>query len=95
MSETVKATDDEMFDGYRQMRAREILGDHLEASLQAMCEAQRWLAAHDADLTERVRAEQRETDAQIAEREVFGWEEYDEACINIAAAIREAGNTDA
>ena len=55
----------------------------------------RWLAAHDADLTERVRAEQRETDAQIAEREVFGWEEYDEACINIAAAIREAGNTDA
>lgn len=41
-----------------------------------------WLAAHDAELTERVRAEQVETDAQIADDMNDHW---------VADTIREAG----
>lgn len=52
----------------------------------------RALAAHDAELTARVRAEQRETDAQIAEAKTIGWNhDYDNGCFDAAAAIREAG----
>lgn len=46
---------------------------------------QRFLAAHDAELTERVRAEQREADAQIADDMNDHW---------VADTIREAA-TDA
>jgi hypothetical protein len=47
------------------------------------------LAVHDAELTERVRAEQREADARIAESEIVR-SSYS-ARADAAAAIREAG----
>jgi hypothetical protein len=51
-----------------------------------------WLAAHDAELTARVRAEQREADAQILEDMAIGWD-HDRVRAHhaLAAAIREAG----
>jgi len=63
-------------------------GDSREVNL---AEFDRWLAAHDAELTERVRAEQREADAQIAEDAAIGWNhDYDNGCFDASAAIREA-----
>jgi hypothetical protein len=64
-----------------------------------------WLAAHDAELTERVRAEQREADARLVEEvepyAVMGNPAFDINRVmvesertrraNLAAAIREAG----
>jgi len=47
-----------------------------------------WLKKHDAELTERVRAEQREADARIAESEVVR-RSYS-ARADVAAAIRKA-----
>lgn len=58
----------------------------------ALERAYRALAAHDAELTERVRAEQREADAQIAESEIVR-SSYS-ARADVAAAIREAGKTE-
>lgn len=43
-------TTDEMLDGYVTMKRREIPGDPILASIQALSEAERWLAAHDAEV---------------------------------------------
>jgi hypothetical protein len=76
-------------------------GDSREVNL---AEFDRWLAAHDAELTERVRAEQREADARLVEEvepyAVMGNPAFDINRVmvesertrraNLAAAIREA-----
>jgi hypothetical protein len=51
-------TTDEMLDGYVTMRGREIPGDRVLASVQALGEAERWLAAHDAEKRAEWEAEQ-------------------------------------
>lgn len=83
-SEPYTPWDDEIIDAYRAMRAREIGGDPVLASVESIAEASRWMADHDA----RVRKEQRKRDAQIAEQA----DPVEVALIGptyIAAAIRE------
>jgi hypothetical protein len=47
-AEEYTATVDELIDGYRAMRAREIPGDRVLASIQAVMEAERGIAAVQA-----------------------------------------------
>lgn len=61
MSEHTPTTD-EMLDGYVTMRRREISGDRVLASVQALGEAERWLGAHDAAKRTEWEAEQGETE---------------------------------
>lgn len=49
-TEPYTPTTDEMLDGYVTMKRREIPGDPILASIQALSEAVRWLAAHDAEV---------------------------------------------
>lgn len=67
MSEYTPTTD-EMLDGYVTMRRREIPGDRVLASVQALGEAERWLAAHDAEKRAEWEAEQGETEWEYGTR---------------------------
>lgn len=66
-------TIEEVLDGYVTMRGREIPGDRVLASIQALSEAERWLAAHDAEKRAEWEAEQ-EIDDEPCKAVFWSWD---------------------